>query len=53
MGIDFAPVYGDLDLGSAVEHAEQVIAKIKTNKFDKEEVIKELEAVLVEVKNSL
>lgn len=53
MGIDFYPLYGDLELGSAIEHAEQVIAKIKTNKFDKEEVVKELEEVLVEVKNAL
>lgn len=53
MGIDFAPLYGNVELGSAVEHAEQVIAKIKTNKFDKDEVVKELEAVLVEIHNTL
>ena len=53
MGIDFVPLYGEVELGSAVEHAEQVIAKIKTNKFDKDEVFKELEEVLVEIKNAL
>ena len=53
MGIDWAPLYGELELGSAVEHAEEVISKIKTNKFDKEEIAKELEQVLVEIKNAL
>ena len=33
MGYSNFPVYGE-DLGSAVENAEKVIAKIKTNKFD-------------------
>lgn len=42
------PVYGE-DLGSAIETAEKVIAKIKTNKFDKED-LKELDKALTEIK---
>ena len=34
MGIVGAPLYGK-DLGSAIETAEKVIAKIKTNRYDK------------------
>jgi hypothetical protein len=41
MGFHYAPIYGELDLGSAIEKAEKLIAKIKSNKFDK----KDLEAL--------
>ena len=34
MGYIFHPVYGE-DLGSAIENAEEVLSKIKSNKFDK------------------
>lgn len=37
MGYAFAPVYGE-DVGSAIEKAEQILAKIKTNKFDKQDL---------------
>lgn len=52
MGWDFVPVYGELDLGSAIETAEKVIAKIKTNKFDKED-LKELDKVLTAIKEEV
>lgn len=38
MGYSGYPVYGDPDLGSAIEGAEELIAKIKTNKFDNEDL---------------
>ena len=38
MGLICAPLYGQ-DLGSAIEAAEKVMAKIKTNKYDKKDVI--------------
>lgn len=47
MGIMGAPLYGT-DLGSAIETAEKVIAKIKTNRFDKED-LRELKTALVEI----
>lgn len=47
MGRVGAPVYG-VDLGSAIETAEAVIAKIKTNKFDKSDLV-ELSKVFVEI----
>ena len=34
MGAPFIPLYGK-DLGSAIETAEKVLAKIKTNRYDK------------------
>lgn len=34
MGRIGVPLYGQ-DLGSAIETAEKILAKIKTNKFDK------------------
>lgn len=37
MGRPFAPFYGE-DLGSAIEDAEKILEKIKTNKFDKEDL---------------
>lgn len=45
MGFPGAWYYGKTDLGSAIETAEASIAKIKTNKFDNDD--------LVEVKKSL
>lgn len=48
MGWTGAPVYGE-DLGSAIETAEKVIAKIKTNKYDKQDLV-ELEEALTEIK---
>lgn len=38
MGRYGLPVYGE-DLGSAIEDAEKLIAKIKTNKYDKTDLI--------------
>lgn len=49
MGYIYYPVYGELDLGSAIETAEKVIAKIKTNKFDKKD-LKEFDKALTEIK---
>ena len=48
MGYDGWPVYGK-DLGSAIETAEKIIAKIKSNKFDKED-LKDLDKVLTAIK---
>lgn len=45
MGIVGLWAYGNVDLGSAIESTEAVIAKIKTNKYGKDEI--------VEFKNSL
>lgn len=39
MGVPSLPFYGH-DLGSAIESAEKVIAKIKTNRFDKTDLEK-------------
>lgn len=47
MGILGAPLYGT-DLGSAIETAEKVIAKIKTNRFDKDDLV-ELKKALTEI----
>lgn len=44
MGIPNAPLYGNVDLGSAVEDVEKIVAKIKTNKFGKKDVMKLYEA---------
>lgn len=52
MGFDYAPIYGELDLGSAIETAEKVIAKIKSNKFDNED-LKELDKVLTAIKEKV
>jgi prefoldin subunit 5 len=52
MGWHWAPVYGELDLGSAIETAEKVIAKIKSNKFDKDD-LKELDKVLTAIKEEV
>ena len=48
MGRVWAPVYGE-DLGSAIEAAEKVIAKIKTNKYSKKDLV-ELDKALTEIK---
>jgi hypothetical protein len=45
MGRPNWPAYGEVDLGSAIETAENVIAKIKTNKFDKEDLAELVKAV--------
>lgn len=52
MGIWGVPLYGNVDLGSAIETAEAVIAKIKTNKYDKSDLV-ELDKALTEVKNAV
>ena len=39
MGIPCAPFYGH-DIGSAIETAEKVMSKIKTNRFDKADLEK-------------
>lgn len=36
---DFAPVYGEVSLGSAIESADKAFQKIKSNKFDKQDLI--------------
>lgn len=49
MGRAWVPVYGELDLGSAIEVAEKIFADIKSNKFDTEDLKKakvELEKVM-------
>lgn len=33
------PLYGEVDLGSAIQEAKSAIEKIETNKFDKEDLI--------------
>ena len=38
MGYHLLPVYGELDLGSAIELAEQKLQEIKSNKFDKNDL---------------
>lgn len=38
MGWNLVPVYGELDLGSAIELAEQKLQEIKSNKFDKNDL---------------
>jgi hypothetical protein len=52
MGIPGAWYYGIVDLGSAIETAEKVIAKVKTNKFDKDDLV-ELEKALTEIRNAI
>lgn len=44
MGLSFAPLYGNVDLGSAIEDIEKVVALIKTNKYSKADIIKLYEA---------
>lgn len=52
MGFHLLPLYGDADLGSAIESAEKVIAKIKTNKFDKQDLV-DLATALETVKTAI
>lgn len=40
MGKPFIPLYGNTDVGSAIEDVEKVIAVIKSNKFNTEDLIK-------------
>lgn len=51
MGWAGIPFYGK-DLGSAIETAEKVIAKIKTNRFDKAD-LKELNKALAEISEAV
>lgn len=51
MGILGAWAYGK-DLGSAIEVAENIIAKIKTNKFDKKDLT-ELDKALTAIKMAI
>lgn len=51
MGYDWWPVYGK-DLGSAIETAEKVISKIKTNKYDKDDLV-ELDKAIEEIKSAI
>lgn len=39
MGIDSWPVYGEVDLGSAIETNKKIVEKIESNKFDKQDLI--------------
>ena len=48
MGYAWFPVYGE-DLGSAIETAEKILAKIKSNKFDKKDLV-ELDKSLTEIR---
>lgn len=40
MGYPNIPFYGNADVGSAIEDIEKVIEKIKTNKYDKDDLKK-------------
>ena len=51
MGAPFIPLYGK-DLGSAIENAEKIIAKIKTNRFDKDD-LKALDKVIADIKEAV
>lgn len=45
MGYPLYPVYGE-DVGSAIETVEKLIAKIKTNKFDKKDLATLADAIV-------
>lgn len=47
MGYNWWPVYGE-DIASAIQDVEKVVSKIKTNKFDKKDLI-----ALVDANNTL
>lgn len=51
MGAPGLPFYGT-DLGSAIEVVEKLIAKIKTNRFDKEDLV-ELHKAVVEMEKAV
>ena len=40
MGINGWPVYGAVDTGSAIQDIKKIVAKIETNKFSKDDLIK-------------
>lgn len=40
MGRPNIPFYGDADVGSAIEDVVKIIDKIKTNKFNKKDLLK-------------
>lgn len=50
MGFAGIPLYGDEDFGSAIEQAEIIIKKIKTNKYTKRDV-QDLYFVLEAIEN--
>lgn len=52
MGLPSMWYYGNVDLGSAIETVEAVIAKIKTNKFDNDDV-SELHKAVAELEKAL
>ena len=52
MGIPGCKYYGE-DMGSAIQDAKKVIAKIETNKFDETDVLKLVAANEVLVKYAL
>ena len=52
MGLPGMPWYGAIDLGSAIETAKKVIAKIETNVYDKADLV-ELETALSEIKKAI
>lgn len=35
----FAPFYGDIDVGSTIQDIKGLIAKIETNKYDKNDIV--------------
>lgn len=56
MGLVGMWLYGNADLGSALESAEAVIAKIKTNKYDKDDLAKfknSLSEVIAEIDKAI
>ena len=48
MGIPSLAWYGNVDLGSAIETVETIIAKLKTNKFDNSDLV-EFKKALAEI----
>ena len=52
MGIPGAWLYGNVDLGSAIETVEAVIAKMKTNKYDNSDIV-ELRKALAEIDKAI
>jgi hypothetical protein len=43
MGTVPFPIYGE-DIGSAIEQAKKIIAKIETNKYDKHDIVELIKA---------
>ena len=52
MGRPGFPLYGNVDLGSAIEEAELIIGKIKTNEYDDADVVA-LKDVLEEIVDAI